>query len=217
MTKNTQLINQFNHIMDEIPLVAILRGITDKDICQVADILMESGFKMIEVPLNSPNPFKTIELLRKHCPAEILVGAGTVLDVDSVKKLNDIGAELIVTPNLDNDVLTAINQYDNFISLIGCFSPSECFSAIKQGANAVKIFPANSLGAGYIKDIKSVLPKQTKVLAVGGIAVYNMHNYTKVNVDGFGLGGSLYTPDQSMDQIKKNAVDFITTFNQIKG
>ncbi len=211
---NKDLHNRFNKAFEKMPLVAILRGVLPENVCAIADVLIQSGFTLIEIPLNSPSPFKSIELLRQHCPMEVLVGAGTVLNPEDVKKLADIKAELIVTPNMDEDVLKEINNHD-LISMIGCFSPSEAFKALKLGATAIKIFPVGNLGASYVKNIKAVLPSKVKVLAVGGVGTSNMEEFYTNQTDGFGLGNSLFNQNMTLDDIKKSAIDFVNTYKQL--
>ncbi len=214
--QDKNLTKMYEQASSKLPLVAILRGVKPEEVCEVADALIAGGFTMLEVPMNSPEPLKSIELLRKHCPADILVGAGTVLNIEDVKKLNDINAELIVTPNFNEELVKEVMKY-NFVSLIGCFSPSECFSAVAMGVTAIKVFPANTLGANYIKNIKAVLPVGTQVLAVGGIDPTNMKPYTDVAVDGFGIASSLYKPGRAVDEIKKIAIEFTNNYNNLKG
>ncbi|WP_025732362.1 2-dehydro-3-deoxy-6-phosphogalactonate aldolase [Carnimonas nigrificans] len=194
----------FDNALNERPLVAILRGITPDEIDAAADALVEAGFAMIEVPLNSPQPFTSIERLVKRLPDEVVVGAGTVLDTESVQRLADMGAKLLVTPNFDAEVLAAAVAHD-MQALIGCLTPSEAFAALKGGARAVKLFPAARMGTGYLKDIKSVLPRDARVMAVGGVNLDNMEEWVEAGIDGFGYGSHLYTPGTSADTLGQRA------------
>nr|WP_272213202.1 2-dehydro-3-deoxy-6-phosphogalactonate aldolase [Marinicella sp. W31]MDC2879152.1 2-dehydro-3-deoxy-6-phosphogalactonate aldolase [Marinicella sp. W31] len=156
-----------------MPLVAILRGVTVEEVDAVADAVIAAGFRFIEVPLNSPDPFTSIVRLSARLPEDVLVGAGTVLDVADVDRLHEAGGTLMVSPNVDPAVIGKAVSY-GMATMPGALTPTECFRALKAGASAVKIFPAGRMGPDYLPDIKAVLPKGTRLLPVGGVDVTNM-------------------------------------------
>lgn len=174
-------------------LVAILRGVKPTEIDGMIDVLVEAGFEAIEIPLNSPDPFLSIEKARKRAPASVLIGAGTVLSVENVDRLNDVGGNILVTPNTDPDVIRAAGGH-GMVTMIGAFTPTEALTAIKSGASAIKFFPANVLGPKGIAGIKSILPPDVPIGAVGGVSEVDFADYMKVGVSAFGLGSSLYKP-----------------------
>lgn len=206
--------DRFTQALTHMPLVAILRGIQPSEVQVVADVLIEAGFKFIEVPLNSPTPFDSIERLVKHCPDDVLVGAGTVLNIQDVNRLSTIGASLVVTPNTETSVVDACSKH-SMISMIGAMTPSEALSATAHGATAIKVFPAARLGPNYANDIKAVLPAGACLLAVGGVGIDNMESYVRGGYDGFGLGTKLYTPGSTIQDITESARDFCDAWSKI--
>ncbi|ANF56288.1 2-dehydro-3-deoxy-6-phosphogalactonate aldolase [Halotalea alkalilenta] len=208
-------LSAFDTALVQCPLVAILRGITPAEIDPALDALVEAGFKLIEVPLNSPDPFISIERLAARAPADVAVGAGTVLDSADVHRLADIGASLLVTPNVDLEVLKASRER-GLGSLIGCLTPSEAFTALKAGARAVKLFPAARFGTGYLKDIKSVLPKQARVMAVGGVRLDNMAEWHAAGIQGFGFGSNLYTPGTDAATLGQRARALVAQWQRLE-
>jgi 2-dehydro-3-deoxyphosphogalactonate aldolase len=205
----------FYDTLNKTKLIAILRGITPKDILKVANILVNSGYKIIEVPLNSPDALKSIEILVKHYEnqKDIYIGAGTVLDINDIKKLKSIGAKLIVTPNINIDTITQTIKCD-MIGIYGFLTPTEAFCAIKNEAKYIKLFPFETFGLNYYNNIKAVLPTNINIIAVGGINLSNIDNYIKNGIKYFGLGGSLYNPKMSFEQIQNNAISFMEKLNQ---
>jgi 2-dehydro-3-deoxyphosphogalactonate aldolase len=174
-------------------LVAILRGVKPDEIAAIGDGLMEAGFEAIEIPLNSPDPFRSIETLAKRAPAGILVGAGTVLTLADAQRLHDVGGRLLVTPNVDPDVIKKSVAL-GMVSMPGVFTATEALLAIKSGASALKFFPASALGPSGVNAIRAILPKDTVVGAVGGVADADFAAWMKIGVKAFGLGSSLYKP-----------------------
>ncbi|MEN0097537.1 MAG: 2-dehydro-3-deoxy-6-phosphogalactonate aldolase, partial [Brucella pseudogrignonensis] len=171
------------------PLVAILRGIRPEETEGVVSALIEVGFEAIEIPLNSPEPFVSIEKAAKLAPANVLIGAGTVLSVENVDQLNDVGGRLLVSPNVEPDVIRRASRH-GMVTMPGVFTPTEAFSAIHAGASALKFFPASVLGADGIKAICAVLPKDIPVGAVGGVSENDFATYRAAGVSCFGLGSS---------------------------
>lgn len=186
--------------MARCPLVAILRGIEPHEAESVAGALIEAGFTMIEVPLNSPDPLTSIELLARRFGAEALIGAGTVLDTGQARAVREAGGRLIVSPNVDADVIAASAEA-GMVSLPGYFSPSEAFAALKAGATGLKLFPAEAATPAVLKAQRAVLPRDVPVLVVGGINPDNMAPWRAVGADGFGLGSALYKPGRSAAEV----------------
>lgn len=198
------------------PLVAILRGIRPDEVLAVADALIACGLRMIEVPLNSPDPWESIARLQAHCPTDVLVGAGTVLSVKDVERLASLEASLLVTPNTDAEVIRA-GRDAGLAPLVGCMTPTEALAAARAGACALKLFPAESLGTGYYRDLRAVLPPDLPVLAVGGIGVDQMAAWQAAGIDGVGLGGSLYAPGRSSDEVGRRGVALVAEWHRVRG
>lgn len=206
--------NVLENALDELPLVAILRGITPDEIEPVADALITAGFRMIEIPLNSPSPWQSIERLRRHCPAGVLVGAGTVLDGNEVSRLACAGGELLITPNTDPQIIAA-GLGAGLAPVIGCMTPTEALMAARAGALALKLFPAARLGSGYFSDLRAVLPKDLPVLAVGGINGSNMAEWHAAGIGGFGFGGNLYCPGRPPAEVGRIAADLVAEWRRL--
>ena len=195
----------------ELPLVAILRGVTPARIEGVAGALFEAGFRAIEVPLNSPEPFKSIELMAKQFGSKCLTGAGTVLTVENVNRVADAGGKLLVTPNTDPAVI-AHGVAKGMTVMPGFFTPSEGFAAIAAGARTLKLFPASSGGTDHLKAILAVLPKDVPVYAVGGVGAANMAEWRRCGAAGFGLGSELFKSDFSDEEIGARARKCVAAF-----
>ena len=186
------------------PLVAILRGIRPDETQAIVDELIESGFTAIEIPLNSPDPFRSIELAVRMAPPEVLIGAGTVLTTEAVDQLNEVGGRLMVTPNTDADVLTRA-RLRGMVTMPGVFTATEALLAAKCGASGLKFFPASVLGASGITAIRAVLPADLMIAAVGGVSDRNFADYVSAGIFAFGLGSSLYKPGMTAAEIKARA------------
>ena len=193
------------------PLIAILRGVTPDKILNVAEILIENGINIIEVPLNSPNPIKSIQLLVDKYSDKALLGAGTVLKTSEVNNVFNTGAKLIVSPNTDYQVIQETKKL-KMVSMPGCFTVSEALSALKFGADALKLFPASTLGPNTFNAINQVLPKDTKCFAVGGINSDNMKEWVDVKITGFGIGSNIYNSKMSLYEIKNKVEDFMKIY-----
>jgi 2-dehydro-3-deoxyphosphogalactonate aldolase len=197
-------------LLAELPLVAILRGVTPARVEGVAASLVAAGIRAIEVPLNSPEPFKSIEILAKKFP-DCLTGAGTVLTVADTDRLADAGGKLMVTPNTDAAVI-ARGGARGLTVMPGFFSPSEGFAAAAAGAKYLKLFPATTGGTAHLKAMLAVLPPAVPVYAVGGVNVSNMREWRVAGAAGFGLGTDLFKPDYSDAEIAKRARDAVAAF-----
>jgi 2-dehydro-3-deoxyphosphogalactonate aldolase len=194
-------------------LVAILRGIRPDEAEAIVETLIESGFELIEVPLNSPDPFVSIERLCKRFGKDYWIGAGTVLTASDCARVADVGGRLMVSPNVDVDVLT-MAQALKMVTMPGVFSPTEAFRALRCGASALKFFPASVLGPSGIAAQLAVLPKETVVGAVGGVSDKNLAAYMAAGVRAFGLGSSLYRPGMSAEAVRDTAQASVRAYDQ---
>lgn len=184
------------HYLDLCPLVAIIRGVTPAEAEGIGQAIYDAGIRIIEVPLNSPEPFTSIGLLARRFGGQALVGAGTVLGAADVARVKDAGGRLIVSPDTNTEVISAA-AVAGLVSSPGYFTPSEAFAAIRAGAHALKLFPAEAASPAVLRAQLAVLPKSVPVLAVGGIKPDNMRPWLDAGVAGFGLGGGLYKAGQS--------------------
>ena len=198
-----------------LPLVAILRGLTPAEAEPMARTLYDRGFRLIEVPLNSPDPFDSIAAIRRLLPADALVGAGTVLEVEAVSRLKAIGADLVVMPHADTDVIRAARAA-GMACLPGVATPTEAFAALKAGASALKLFPAELIGPSVIKAMRAVLPKGTRLLPVGGVTPDTMAPFLAAGVAGFGLGSALYAPGMTAEQVGEKAGRFVDAWKALR-
>ena len=186
-----------------IEMIAILRGLTPGRALETGAALVAAGFRSIEVPLNSPEPFKTIGLLAQ-AHADCLVGAGTVLTSADVDRVHAAGGRLIVSPNTDADVIRRAVEL-NMRVMPGIATATEAFAAIKAGATELKLFPASTYGAGHLRALKSVLPKHVKVYPVGGIGSQDIGEWLVSGADGFGFGGELFKPAYTLADVTARA------------
>ncbi len=198
------------------PLVAILRGIKPEETEGVVTALLESGLRAIEIPLNSPDAFRSIETAAKLAAADALIGAGTVLTVDDVAKLDAAGGKLMVSPNVDVEVITAARE-KGMVTMPGVLTPTEALLALKAGATGLKFFPASVLGPSGINAIRAILPKDTLVAAVGGVSDKNFSDYTSIGMTAFGLGTSLYKPGMKAAEVRERALVTIKAYDAAIG
>lgn len=194
--------------MARCPLVAILRGVQPDEVEAIAAALIDAGFAMIEVPLNSPDPLTSIERLAHRFGDDALIGAGTVIETGQVRAVREAGGQLIVSPNSDAQVIAASAEAA-MVSLPGYFTPSEGFAALKAGATGLKLFPAEAASPAVLKAQRAVLPRETPVLVVGGITPDNMAPWREAGADGFGLGSALYKPGRSAAEVGAQAAKFV--------
>ena len=197
-------------------LVAILRGLPSAHAAVIGRELYEAGIRIIEVPLNSPKPFDSIGILRAVLPKDCLIGAGTVLSPVQVEQVKAAGGQVIVMPHCDQQVLRAAKAAGLFL-MPGVATPTEAFAALAEGADALKLFPAEQLGPAAIGAWRAVLPAETALLPVGGITPDNMARYLEAGANGFGLGSALYSPGMEAAEVGLRARAFIHARNALKG
>lgn len=200
-------------LLAELPLVAILRGVTPARIEGVAAALFEAGFRAIEVPLNSPEPLKSIGLLAKQFGDRCLTGAGTVLTPQEADQVANAGGKLLVTPNT-NPAVIARGVEKGLTVMPGFYTPSEGFAAVAAGARYLKLFPASTGGTGHLKAMLAVLPRNIPVYAVGGAGASNMKEWRAAGAAGFGLGSDLFKPDFTDAEIATRAAACVAAFRK---
>jgi 2-dehydro-3-deoxyphosphogalactonate aldolase len=205
-------MKQFSEYFESCPLIAILRGIKPNEILTIGEVLIEAGFRIIEIPLNSPEALKSIELAANHFAKDILVGAGTVLNTDEVQKVSNAGGCLIVSPHAD-PAIVAKTKALNLFAIPGFCSVTEAQSMIQCNADALKLFPAEGNPPETLRAIRAVLDRSIHILPVGGITPEKITPYLKAGANGFGLGSSLYRPGDKPNEVSLKARDF---FNAMK-
>jgi 2-dehydro-3-deoxyphosphogalactonate aldolase len=189
------------------PLIAILRGITPLEAAAVGQVLWDAGFRILEVPLNSPQPLQSISKLREVLP-DALIGAGTVLSAPQVREVKAAGGQLVIAPNFDVAVVKAALDA-GMLAIPGVATPSEAFAALAAGAHAIKLFPAEMISPAAVKAMRAVLPAQALLIPVGGMGAQNMAAYWQAGANGFGIGSSLYRPGKSIDQVARDAIELV--------
>jgi 2-dehydro-3-deoxyphosphogalactonate aldolase len=194
--------------LKECPLIAIIRGVTPEEAEAVGAAIFDAGIRIIEIPLNSPDPLKSIELLAARFGDRALIGAGTVLQSEQVPDVQAAGGRLIVSPNTNVEVV-AEAVAAGLVSIPGYFTPSDAFDALEAGATALKLFPAEGASPAVLKAQRAVLPKDLPVIVVGGIRPDNMQPWIAAGADGFGLGGGLYQPGQSSAETGEKARAYV--------
>lgn len=201
--------------MAALPLVAILRGVTPAEAPAIGEALVARGFRIIEVPLNSPEPFESIEALARRFGDTCVIGAGTVLDPTSVARLEAAGGELVVMPHSDTDVIKAAKAL-GLACVPGIATPTEAFAALAAGADALKLFPAEILPPAAVKALRAVLPESTALLPVGGIEPRTMAAYVAAGAAGFGLGSALFKPGMTAVEASERAAGFVEAWHRLK-
>lgn len=191
-------------VLSELPLIAILRGITPGQVIAVATALYDAGFRCIEVPLNSPDPLNSIRALAAHFGESALIGAGTVLTASDVERVAAAGGRIIISPNCDEAVITA-TKAAGLQSLPAYFTPSEAFRAIAAGADALKLFPAEAGNPAMLRALRAVLPPGTQLIPVGGIHASNIPAWREAGAAAYGIGSAIYKPGDSPEAVAAKA------------
>lgn len=207
-------MNSWSATFGEMPLIAILRGVTPDAVLGIAESLYEEGFRVVEVPLNSPDPFESISRLSREFADRMLVGGGTVLTDAQVQSVIDAGGSLIVAPNLNEQVAARARQ-SGAVYCPGVMTPTEAFRALDLGAAAIKLFPAELIPPVGLKAMKAVLPKDAQTIPVGGITPEGMKDYLAAGASGFGLGSALYRPGDNAGTVRDNAGKFVAAYRAL--
>lgn len=194
------------------PLIAILRGVTPDEVVAIGQALFDAGITRMEVPLNSPDPLDSIARLASAVDQQALVGAGTVLSADDVRSVAGAGGRMIVSPDC-NPIVIGAAKAAGMKSYPGVFTPSECFGALRAGADGLKLFPASLIGPAGLRALRAVLPGGTETYAVGGAGPANFSEWLKAGVTGFGIGTSLYSPGFTADDVYARAQDMVAAYD----
>lgn len=209
------MIDTLLETIEKMPLVAILRGITPEEAIPVSDALVGAGFTFLEVTLNSPNWADSIRAIDARHGSNIALGAGTVLTPEDVDLVQEAGGKAIISPNMRVDVIKRTREL-GMLSVPGCYTPTECFTALDAGAHVLKIFPADTLGTPFIKAISAVLPVGTRICPTGGVNTENMKDFLDVGVSAMGMGSALYKPGKSTAEVAQAAAEFVSTYRALR-
>lgn len=201
-------IEAFDAAFEQLPLIAILRGVKPDEVEDVGEALVEAGFTLIEVPMNSPDPLESVARLAKRFAGRAVIGAGTVLREDQVDAVRAAGGTMIISPNANLSVIRA-SAAAGLVSLPGIATPSEAFAALDAGATALKLFPAEAASPAVLKAMRAVQPAAARVLPVGGVGPDTMTPWLEAGAAGFGLGSALYKPGMSAAEVGRNADAFV--------
>ena len=206
----------FEEAARQCGIIAILRGVKLEEVAAIGDALHAAGIRIVEVPLNSPEPFRSIAALAARFEGRMIVGAGTVLDTESVDRVKSSGGQIAVSPDCNPAVIAqAITR--NMVPLPGVFTPTEAFSAVRAGARHLKLFPAEAASPKTVKAWKAVLPKDVSLYAVGGVTPANMKDWADAGCAGFGIGSNIYKPGMTAEDVGKAARDFVAAWKALKG
>ena len=201
--------------LDRLPLVAILRGVLPEEVVGVGRALVDAGFAIIEVPLNSPRPLESVRRLHDAFGDDALIGAGTVMTAAQVRDVADAGGRVIVMPHGDAEVVRAAKAA-GLACMPGIATPTEGFAALANGADALKLFPAEMLAPAVLRAMRSVFPGETRILPVGGITPDTMAEYVAAGASGFGLGSALYRKGQDAESVGANARAFVAAWQELR-
>lgn len=207
---------QLNQALDACGIIAILRGVTPDEAVSVGDALYTAGIRIVEVPLNSPDPFASISKLAKAFTGRMVVGAGTVLSTQDVNQLKESGGTISVSPDCNPTTIARAIEL-GLDPLPGVFTPTEAFAAIRAGAQHLKLFPAEAASPTTVKAWRAVLPRHVRVHAVGGVTPSNMAEWLACGVSGFGIGSSLYKPGMSLSAVSESAGTLVAAWRRAKG
>lgn len=207
---------EFEQAAADCGIVAIIRGVTLDEVAGVGDALCDAGIRIVEVPLNSPEPFRSIAALAARFRGRMVVGAGTVLDVDSVDRVKSGGGQICVAPDCNPAVIARAVER-GMVPMPGVFTPTEAFTAVRAGAGHLKLFPAEAASPRTVKAWKAVLHRDVKVYAVGGVTPDNMKEWAEAGCAGFGIGSNIYKPGMSPQDVAKAARRFVAAWNELRG
>jgi 2-dehydro-3-deoxyphosphogalactonate aldolase len=198
-------IKDFRAHLSRMPIVAILRGVRPYEAVEIARALIAAGIRIIEVPLNSPDPLDSVEALAREIPAtEAMIGAGTVLTAQQVRAVHAAGGRLIVSPNTDARVVQETKRL-GLVSAPGFATPTEAFAALDAGADCLKLFPAETAPPAFVKALRAVLPRDVPLLAVGGVGIHNADAYRAAGASGYGIGSAIYAPGMTAQDVFQRA------------
>ncbi|MFQ3244324.1 MAG: 2-dehydro-3-deoxyphosphogalactonate aldolase [Arenicella sp.] len=201
--------------LEKMPVVAIIRGVTPDQAIDIGHAIHEAGIGIIEVPLNSPEPFESIKRLSIELGEDCIIGCGTLLNEEDAKLVAEVGGQIAVTPNTRPSVIRKCIEL-GMTPMPGWATPTEAFAAYRAGARYLKLFPASSFGAGHIKAVKAVLPNDAKVLAVGGAGAHNAAEWIAAGIDGFGIGSDIYTAGRSAEDVHQRCKDIVDAINSAR-
>lgn len=208
------LVGRLEAALASLPLLGILRGITPDEAVPIAERLYQEGFRLIEVPLNSPSPFESVAAIRQALPQDALVGAGILLTPLHVVQMQQTGGELAIMLNAD-PTLIRLAKESGLLCMPGCATPTEAFSALAAGADALKVFPAEMVTPAVLRAMRLALPKSARLLPTGGMCPSNMQAYRHAGADGFGVGSTLYIPGMTPDEVGRMARELIGAWHAL--
>jgi 2-dehydro-3-deoxyphosphogalactonate aldolase len=200
----------------EMPVIAILRGIAPQSCVSVAEVMYRAGIRIMEVPLNSPDPYTSIRLLSRHLASYCVIGAGTVLTAMEVQQAQEAGAQLVVSPNVDVEVIRQATEL-GLEAIPGIATATEAFVAIHAGATMLKLFPAATYGPTHLKALKAVLPPKVAIIPVGGVSSSDVESWSKAGAAGFGFGSELFKPTFSVSEIEQRAGEIVAAVKHFSG
>ncbi len=201
--------------LEKMPVVAIIRGVQPDEAVEIGRAIHEAGIGVIEVPLNSPEPFESIKRLSIDLGEDCVIGCGTLLTEEDAKRVAKVGGQIAVTPNTRPSVIKKAISL-GMTPMPGWATPTEAFAAYRAGARYLKLFPASSFGAGHIKAVKAVLPSDAKILAVGGAGAHNAAEWLEAGIDGFGIGSDIYKPGRSAEEVHQRCKDIVDAINSVR-
>jgi 2-dehydro-3-deoxyphosphogalactonate aldolase len=201
--------------LEKMPVVAIIRGITPDHVIEIGHAIYEAGIGIIEVPLNSPEPFESIKRLSIDLGEDCIIGCGTLLNEEDAKRVAKVGGQIAVTPNTRPNVIQKCIEL-GMTPMPGWATPTEAFAAYRAGARYLKLFPASSFGSEHIKAVKAVLPSDAKILAVGGAGAHNAAEWLAAGVDGFGIGSDIYKAGRSAEDVHQRCKDIVDAINSAR-
>jgi 2-dehydro-3-deoxyphosphogalactonate aldolase len=208
---NKFLDKKFN----EMPVVAIIRGVKPSEVEAIGHAIMQAGVGIIEVPLNSPKPFESIERLAKSLGDQCVIGCGTLLTKKNAQRVADAGGQIAVTPNTRPAIIKRCIKL-GLTPMPGWATPSEAIAAYQAGARYIKLFPAATYGSGHVSAVRAILPADTKILAVGGVGASVAREWLEAGVDGFGIGSEIYKPGLTAEQVAKNAAKVVNAIKSAR-